>query len=61
MRNNEITFFFTNFIKMTRRNLTYWDTKNATNMSEFMSIVSINIRGITNWNICRVRDMNHCF
>jgi surface protein len=41
--------------------LTYWDTKNVTDMSELMRSVFINIRGITNWNTCRVKNMDCCF
>ena len=41
--------------------LTYWDTKNVTRMSELMRSVSVNIRGITNWNTCRVEYMDCCF
>jgi len=42
-------------------NLTYWDTSNVTSMIALMRYVFFDISGITNWNTCRVTDMDHCF
>jgi surface protein len=57
----DISNLFNFFLSHIDVDLTYWDTSNVTNMSKSFSGINIFINGITNWNTCRVINMEYCF